>query len=318
MLLTLDAIRQAQKRLQNVAYRTPLIPVPGDEAIAWFKPENLQPISSFKIRGAYNRIAALSPEERAAGVIAYSSGNHAQGVAYAAKRLGIPAIIVMPNNAPKVKVEATRSYDAEVIFYDPQKEKREEVARQMMQGKSYVLVPPYDHPEVIAGQGTIGLEIVEDLPNVELVIVPIGGGGLISGVATAIKSLKPNAKVIGVEPELAADAQESFKSGKLVEWDVARTGRTIADGVRTLSLSVLTFEHVQHYVDNVITVSEKQIQEAAKTIALKSKLVAEPSGVLPLAAYLFHASELPASQTTVLVISGGNIEPALLADWVRE
>lgn len=317
MLITLDQVQLAQTRLKDVARKTPLLRAFRDDDPVWYKPENLQPIGSFKIRGAYNRIAALSPAERAEGVIAYSSGNHAQGVAYAAQRLGIPALIVMPNNAPTVKVEATRSYGAEVVFYDPQTEKREEIAQQLMQGKHYSLVPPYDHPEVIAGQGTISLEVFEDLPDVDLILTPVGGGGLISGVATAIKSLKPSVKVIGVEPTLAADARESFKSGKLTEWTFAQTGRTLADGVRTLSLSDLTFEHIRQYVDDIVTVSEDEIQQALQHIVLKNKLVAEPSGVLPLAAYLFHREELPQTRATVLVISGGNIEPAILAELVK-
>jgi threo-3-hydroxy-L-aspartate ammonia-lyase len=305
MLITLDDIRQAQERLRGVTLHTPLVQF--DHGLH-LKPESLQPIRSFKLRGAYNRIAALSDEERANGVIAYSSGNHAQGVAYAARQFGIPAVIVMPANAPKVKIEATRSYEAQVVLYDPATEKREEVAAKLSAGKSWTLVPPFDDPYVIAGQGTIGAEIAQDAPDVDLVIVPIGGGGLISGVATAIKIINPNAKVIGVEPELAADAQQSFRSGTIQSLTTEQTARTIADGVRTLHLSERTFAHIQHYVDDILTVSESTIYEAARQLLLRGKLLIEPSGVLPYAAWLQHRDLIPRAKKAVLVLSGGNAD----------
>lgn len=317
-LVTLDEIRQAHKRLQGIAHHTSLIRF-GDAHSgerAWFKPEIMQPIGSFKIRGAYNRIAALCEQQKPEGIIAYSSGNHAQGVAYSAQRLGIPATIVMPNNAPAVKVEATRSYGATIVFYDPATQDREEVAREVSQGKSWAVVPPFNDPLVIAGQGTIGLEIVQDLPDVDLILTPIGGGGLISGIATAVKSLKPSVKVIGVEPEFAADAQESLRSGQIVKWSAAQTGRTIADGVRTPALGDITFAHLQRYVDSIITVNEAEIRAAVRHLLLNSKLVVEPSGALPLAAYQFHRAELPAANKVVMVLSGGNIEPELLKEIV--
>jgi threo-3-hydroxy-L-aspartate ammonia-lyase len=302
-MITLDDIYAARERLRGVAFHTPLIPHNN----VYFKPESLQPIGSFKIRGAYNRIAALM-EQKPSGVIAYSSGNHAQGVAYSAKKLSIPATIVMPHNAPKVKIEATRAYGANVVLYDPDTEKREEVAAKLMEGQSWVLVPPFDDPYVIAGQGTIGLEIFEDFPHVEQVIVPIGGGGLISGVATALKSLKPSIKVIGVEPEFAADAQASFQSGQIVEWTPAQVGRTIADGVRTLHVSKLTFAHIQQYVDHIVTVAEDEIHDAVRKLAMDVKLVIEPSGALPYAVWLHHQHQLSTQTNTVLVMSGGNID----------
>ncbi len=313
-LLTLVDFHAAQRRLQGVAQTTPSLycwESHPNEA-AWFKPENLQPIGSFKIRGAYNRIAALCESEKPEGIIAFSSGNHAQGVAYSAQRLGIPATIVMPSNAPAIKVEATRSYGANIVFYDPTTQDREEVARQVSAGKNWVLVPPFNDPYVIAGQGTIGLEIMDEQPNVDLIITPVGGGGLISGIATAAKLLNPRVKVIGVEPELAADAQESLRSGHLVKWTGAQTNRTIADGVRTLGLGDLTFAHVQQYVDDIITVSEDEIRDAVRRLALKAKLIVEPSGALPFAAYLHHHDQLPTTKQTVMVLSGGNIEPELL------
>jgi len=313
-MVTIADIREAQTRLAGVAFRTPLLPCPrtGQEKRAWFKPENLQPIGSFKIRGAYNRIAALSPQERARGVIAYSSGNHAQGVAYSAQQLGLKAVIVMPTNAPAIKIAATRSYGAEVVLYDPATELREEVAARLMESNPYILVPPFNDPYVIAGQGTIGLEIFEDLPGAELVLVPVGGGGLLSGVAVALKTLKPDVKIIGVEPELAADAQASFRSGQIVAITPAEANRTIADGTRTQHVGDLTLAHIRQYVDDIITVSEAEIREATRRLLLNAKLVVEPSGALSFAAFLFHQQLLPTSNNTVMVLSGGNIEPALL------
>ncbi len=318
-MVTITDIRQAQARLAGVAFRIPLLPCPrtGLEKRAWFKPENLQPIGSFKIRGAYNRIAALSPDERELGVIAYSSGNHAQGVAYSAQQLGMKAVIVMPTNAPANKIAATRGYGAEVVLYDPDTESREEVAARLMDTNPYILVPPFNDPYVIAGQGTIGLEIFEDLPDVELVLVPVGGGGLLSGVATALKSLKPDVKIVGVEPELAADAQSSFRSGQIVTITPAEANRTIADGTRTQHVGDLTLAHISQYVDDIITVSEAEIREATRRLLLNAKLVVEPSGALSFAAFLYHQQELPSARNTVMILSGGNIEPALLTELLN-
>jgi threonine dehydratase len=315
-LITLNDLRAAQRRLDGVVYHTPLLPYHHDSV--WFKPEMFQPIGSFKLRGAYNRIAALTPEIRAQGVIAYSSGNHAQGVAYAARAMGIPATIVMPSNAPEIKIKATRALGAHVVLYDPVTEVREEVAAKLMVGQNWTLVPPFDDPYVIAGQGTIGLEIFEDLPRVDLVLAPIGGGGLLSGLSTAIKSLNPAIKVIGVEPSLADDAQQSLRSGTIQKNDSAKAIRSMADGVRTPSLSELTFAHVQHYVDDIITVSEKEIRAATRRLILGAKLVTEPSGALPFAAYLFHRDALPPAHNIVMVLSGGNIDPSVLARLLRQ
>lgn len=308
-MITLDDLYAARGRLQGVSRHTPLLPFDG----AYLKPESLQPIGSFKVRGAYNRIAAaMTADPTLTGVIAYSSGNHAQGVAYAAQRLGLSATIVMPNNAPEVKIHATRAYGGQVVFYDPLSEQRESVTERLREGQPWVLVPPFDDPEVIAGQGTIGLEIFEDFPNVRQVIVPIGGGGLISGVATALKSLNPAITVIGVEPELAADAAESLQMGMIQAWTAAQTGRTIADGVRTLQLSHLTFEHVQQYVDRIVTVSENAIRAATRRLALEAKLVVEPSGALALAAW--HSGAIEQHPESILILSGGNIDPRLLIE----
>ncbi len=312
-LVTLEQIYQARERLRGVTVHTRLFPCDG----AYLKPESFQPIGSFKLRGAYNKTAALVEHERPTGIVAHSSGNHAQGVAYAAQKLGLPAAIVMPNNAPQIKVEATRSYGAEIIFYDVATERREIVTQRIMEDRAgWMLVHPFNDPLIIAGQGTIGLEIFEDFPDVEQVIVPIGGGGLISGVATAIKSLKPNVKVIGVEPELAADAQQSLREGQVVEWTAADTNRTIADGVRTVSVGQLNYEHIRAYVDTIITVSEAEIRAAVRRLALTAKLVIEPSGAIPFAVWMAHRAQLPVQQNTALVLSGGNIDPKLLAEIV--
>jgi threonine dehydratase len=310
-LITLDQIYQARERLRGVTLHTPLLPFDGTA----LKPESFQPIRSFKLRGAFNKSAALVEQQRPPGIVAHSSGNHAQGVAFSAQKLGLPAVIVMPNNTPPIKLEATRAYGAEIIFYDVATERRDIVTRRIMEERpGWMLVHPFNDEQVIAGQGTIGLEIFEDFPEVEQVIVPIGGGGLLSGVATALKSLKPSVKVIGVEPELAADAQQSLREGRVVEWAAADTNRTIADGVRTIGVGALTFEHICAYVDEIVTVSEAEIRAAVRRLALDAKLVIEPAGALPLAAWL--RGGLPVSRHTTLVLSGGNIDPKLLAEIV--
>ncbi|WP_223648531.1 threonine ammonia-lyase [Hymenobacter psoromatis] len=318
-LITLADLHQAQQRLRGLARRTPLLPFDlpelGGEQV-YLKPESLQLIGSFKIRGAGNRLMALTAAERARGVLAYSSGNHAQGVAFAARQLGLRATIVMPTNAPRVKIDATRALGAEVVLYDPAHEKREAVAARLLAGAAAppVLVPPFDDAYVIAGQGTVGLEIFEDLPAVDLVLTPVGGGGLLGGVAAALKLLKPSVKIIGVEPELAADAQASWRSGRVVEWPAADTNRTLADGVRTLAVSELTLAHLRQYADDIVTVSEAELRAAARRLLLEARLVVEPTAALPLAALLRHRAALPPSQHTVLVLTGGNADPATLAE----
>jgi threonine dehydratase len=241
--VSLEEIRQAQSRLRGIAVRTPLLEsqlhlVNGarDERRLYLKPENLQPIGAFKLRGAFNKIVSLSDEEGKRGVIAYSSGNHAQGVAYAARALGVKAVVVMPANAPALKREATASMGAELVLVGPSSAERQAKAEELAAQHGYVIIPPFNDEKIIAGQGTMGLEILEDLPEVETVIVPVGGGGMISGVATAIKLSKPSAKVIGAEPALAADAQASLRSGKIVTLPAEQVGQTDADGLRTQSI----------------------------------------------------------------------------------
>ncbi len=278
------------------------------------KPENLQPIGAFKLRGAYNKIASLTEEERKRGVISYSSGNHAQGVAYAARALGVRAVIVMPGNAPAIKREATAALGAEIVLVGPSSNERMSKAQELAAQHGYAIVPPYNDEHIIAGQGTIGLEILEDMPGVEMVLLPVGGGGLISGVATAIKLAAGHpVKVIGVEPKLAADAQASFRTGRIVQYAAEEVTRTLADGLRTQSVGPINFEHIRRYVDDIITVSEEEIREAMARLAVNPKTVAEPSGAVSLAGFIFHRHELPQTTHNVAVISGGNIEPEMLA-----
>src|SRR5437660_1107480 len=314
-MVTLKDIQQAQALLRKVAVRTPLVicKLPDGRQI-FLKPENLQPIGSFKLRGAYNKIASLTPEQRSRGVVSHSSGNHAQGVAFAARALQVKATIVMPNTAPKVKMEATRALGAEIVLVGPASDDRIQKAEELEREKKLIPVPPYNDEKIIAGQGTMGLEILEDLLNPEVVLVPIGGGGLISGVATAIKESRIKAKIIGVEPEFAADAQASFRSGKIQSVAGESAAKTLADGLRSQSVGPINFEHIRKYVDDIITVKEHEIRQAMRHLLFSGRILAEPSGAVTTAALLFHAAELPASDKTVAVVSGGNVEPQLFSD----
>jgi threonine dehydratase len=314
-MITLEDVRLARRRVHGVVFRTPLVPCPRgeDDRLLYFKAENLQPTGAFKLRGAYNKVSSLSPEERRRGVVAHSSGNHAQAVAYAARALGVRAVIVMPRGASRVKIDATAAFGAEILFVGDDSAERVQRAEELAAEHGYVPVPPYDDETLIAGQGTVGLEILEDLPEVETVLVPVSGGGLISGTAAAIKLSRPEAHVIGVEPELAADARASLKSGRLVELPAEQVGRTIADGLRVRKLGYAPFEHVRAFVDDIIPVGEDETLAAMRRMALRARLVAEPSGAVSFAAYLFHRDELPATRLNVAVVSGGNVEPSLLA-----
>jgi threonine dehydratase len=314
MEVTLEEIERASVRIQGVAVRTPLLRtiVLDDRSPLWLKPENLQPMGAFKIRGAVNKIAALSQAERDAGIVTHSSGNHAQAVAYAARCHGAQAVIVMPDTAAAVKVESTRRLGAEIVFVPPSR--REERCAELARDHGYTSVPPYDDRFVIAGQGTIGIEIADDLADVATVLVPVGGGGLISGVATAVKERSPSVRVIGVEPELAADAAQSVQRGRRVAWRPEQTGRTIADGLRTECVGHLPWQHIQRYVDDIVTVTEHQIRQAVRVLAGRGHLVAEPSGAVATAAYLACAESLPPQGHTVAVVSGGNIDPDRFRD----
>ncbi|HYA24229.1 MAG TPA: threonine/serine dehydratase [Terriglobales bacterium] len=319
MMVALNDIRSAQARLRGVAVRTPLFSFDtADERKLFLKLENLQPIGAFKIRGAYNKIASLTPEERNCGVITYSSGNHGQGVAYAARALGTKAVIVMPRTAPAIKREAVAAMGAEIVLVGPSSLERQHRAEELAQKHGYFIVPPFNDEQIIAGQGTMGLEILEDLREVETVLVPVGGGGMISGIATAIKLSKSSVNVLGVEPELASDAQASLHEGHVVESPAEQVSLTIADGLRTQSLGPINFEHIRKYVDNIVTVSESEIRATVRRLAANPKTLAEPSGAVAVAAFLFHREELPRTTFNVAVISGGNIEPKMLQEIQAE
>lgn len=308
-LLRIDDVRAAAKRIDGQHVRTPLLPCAWISGSAWIKPENLQPTGAFKIRGAMNAVGALAENDRARGLIAYSSGNHGRAVAWAARRYGVTAVIVMPDTTPKVKIDGVRALGAETVLV-PAAE-REIRAETILAERGLVLIPPFDHPDVIAGQGTAGLEIVEDVPDVDTVLVPVSGGGLISGIAVAVKALRPSARVVAVEPELAADVAEGFRLGRRVSWDDGRTGRTVADALRVPSASELTWRHIEALVDDAITVTDDEILAAMTRLATDARIVAEPSGAVSVAAALYRPGV--ASGRTVAVVSGGNVEPALLA-----
>src|SRR5208283_351824 len=315
-MVSLDDIRAAQNVLRGIAVRTPLFEWTGaaDQRKLYLKLENLQPIGAFKLRGAYNKVASLTNAERRRGVISYSSGNHAQGVAYAARALGVKAIIVMPGNAPRNKLEATAALGAEIVIVGPGSEERRMRAEQLAVEHGYAIVPPYNDEKIIAGQGTVGLEILEDLPNVGTLLVPVGGGGLISGIAAAVKLSNTKVKVIGVEPELAADARASLRAGRIVSFPAEQVSQTLADGLRTQSVGAINFEHIRAYVHDILSVTEDEIREAMRALSANAKTLAEPSGAVAVAAFLFHTAELPDTEINVAVISGGNIDPKLLAE----
>ena len=309
-LLTLDAFREAHDRIRDVVLPTPLVrlPLSGAAGEVFVKNEGLQATGSFKLRGAYNKIAQLTAEERGRGVITYSSGNHAQGVAYAARALGAKAVVVMPSNASAVKRAASAALGAEIIMVGSSSLERKQKAEELSAEYGYVIVAPYDDAQIIAGQGTCGLEIVEQLPDVDLVLTPVSGGGLLSGVAAAVKRLKPETRVMGIEPELAGDAQESFRGGTLVTWPAEMTTRTMCDGLRTQSLGELNFLHIRAFVDDILTVTEDEVREAMRVLHTAG-LTAEPSGAVTTAAVLFHEKELLPYRKVVVVMSGGNYLP---------
>jgi threonine dehydratase len=315
-MVSLEELRSAQSRLHGITVHTRLIefPHPNRSRRLYLKPENQQPIGAFKLRGAYNKIASLSEADRKRGVISYSSGNHAQGVAYAARALGVKAVIVMPNNAPAIKREATAALGADIVLVGPGSTERQLKAEELAAQHGYVIVPPYNDEQIIAGQGTMGLEILEDMPDVETVLVPVGGGGMISGVAAAIKLNKPEVNVFGVEPELAADAQASLRAGKIVQFPAEEVTRTLADGLRTQSIGPINFDHMQCFVDGIVTVSEDEIKQALKMLAANPDTTAEPSGAVAVAGFLFRADHLPKTIMNVAIISGGNIEPQMLEE----
>ncbi|HEY6595646.1 MAG TPA: threonine/serine dehydratase [Asanoa sp.] len=309
-MVDLADIQAAADAIEGAVVRTPLLPVPWDLEL-FVKPESLQPVGSFKLRGATNAIARLDADRRERGVVTHSSGNHGQALAWAARAAGAPCTVVIPEGAPKIKIDAVRSFGADVVLVPPGA--RESTARELADRYGFTMIPPYDHRDIIAGQGTVGLEIVADLPDVGVVLVPVGGGGLSSGVSTAVKALRPGTAVIGVEPALAPDARESFDRGELVPLTDEQRYLTIADGLRT-SLSALTLAHLRAHLYAIVSVTEDEIAEATSRLIRETRLVVEPSGAVATAARLFHRDELPAGRT-VAVISGGNLDPSLLVGY---
>ena len=315
-VVTLDDVRAAAERIAGRVVRTPLLPFAAAEPRRplWIKPESLQPTGAFKLRGAFNAILQHLDEARSRGVVTHSSGNHARAVAWVAHELGLRAVIVIPDVAPAVKVEAVRRLGAEVVIVTP--DQRDTRAFELATEHGFLMVPPYDDPAVVAGQGTIGLEIVADLPDANQVLVPVSGGGLIGGISTAVKALSPATRVIGVEPELAADAAESLRTGQRVFWTTEQTYRTVADGLRTTSVGEIPWRQIRAYVDDVVTVTEEQILDAVRLLAGDARLVVEPSGAVTYAAYLHRPDRLAMDGKTVAVVSGGNVALETFADIV--
>jgi threonine dehydratase len=312
MDVTFDDVARAHERIKGKAHRTPVLSSATVDTLTGakvsFKPENLQRMGAFKFRGAYNALAQLSAEEKRRGVVAFSSGNHAQAVALAGRLLGIPATIVMPMDAPKVKVEATRGYGAEIVLYQ-KNQNREDLAKQISAERGLSIIPPFDHPHIVAGQGTAAKELIEDAGPLDLLLVPCGGGGLLSGCAIAAKHLSPGCRVIGVEPAAGDDGLRSFRSGKL---ESIALPDTIADGARTMSLGKLTFALIRRHVDDFLTVSDEELLNSMFFLWERMKLVVEPTGMLAACALLERKVDAKGMRVGV-VLSGGNVDLAWAA-----
>jgi len=302
-LLSLELIRQARERISPYVRQTPIVAMTPTGLL--LKAESLHPVGAFKLRGAFNALLSLSNEERRRGVIAHSSGNHAQAVAYAAHVLAIKSVVVMPGAVSRTKLEATRHWGAEVHLVDPAGRERAQTCAALAQKHGYAVIEPFDSLAIMAGTGTIGLEILEQVPGARAVVVPVSGGGLIGGLAAAIRQSGRATRVIGVEPEFAADARESFREGKIVRIEPEQTMRTMADGLRVPQLGVLPFAQIRAFVEDIVTVSEEQIAEAMRRIAREARLVAEPSGAVAAAGALALGLE---PGTTVAIVSGGNVD----------
>ena len=313
---TFADVRTAQSRIAGQAHRTPVLTSrTADQrtgASLFFKAENLQRGGAFKFRGAYNAIASLDAEARSRGVLAFSSGNHAQAVAYAAKLLGVASTIVMPTDAPAVKVAGTRGYGAEIVFYDRYKEDRQEVTRRIAEETGAAIIPPFDHPDVIAGQGTAVLELVEEVGELDIILTPLGGGGLLAGSALAAKGLSPACRVIGVEPEAGNDGQQSMARGEIVTIPVPRS---IADGALTTALGLHTFPIIREKVEAVATVPDEDLVSAVRFFAERMKIVVEPTGCLAAAAIVSGKVECKGMKVGI-VLSGGNVDLAALGKYL--
>ncbi|HEX6541190.1 MAG TPA: pyridoxal-phosphate dependent enzyme [Ktedonobacterales bacterium] len=315
---TFDDILAATERLQGQAHRTPIAHGRSLDAAAgmgvWLKCEQFQRAGAFKFRGAYNKIATLPAEQRARGIIAFSSGNHAQAVALTAQIFGVPAVICMPTDAPEVKVRATRGYGAEIVRYDRMTEDREALARRLADERGLTLVPPYNDPAIIAGQGTVARELLEDLPELDVIAAPCGGGGLLAGTTIAARAMCPGITVVGVETEAANHAYLSLQKGERVQ---IAPPDTLADGIRTAQLGTLTWPVIQHEVADVVLVSEDEVKEAMRFLLLRLKLVVEPTGAIAAAAALSGKLRRFGERAGV-ILSGGNVEPEVLARVLTE
>jgi threo-3-hydroxy-L-aspartate ammonia-lyase len=316
--LTFDDVNAAARRLQGHITRTPVVTSQSwDDATGYrvhFKCENLQRAGAFKIRGALNKLLTLTPEEHERGVIAFSSGNHAQGVALAARMVGTTSMVVMPKDAPTLKVLATRGYGAEIVFYDRQTEDREAIARTLAERTGRVLVPPYDDYAVMAGQGTAALELFQDVPSLDALVTPVGGGGLMAGCSTVARALFPGIAIIGVEPETANDTWQSLQKGERV---TIPPPSTIADGVRVTAPGALTFPILAQNLTDVALVSDDEIRAAVRDLALRAHLVTEPTGAVGAAAVLARRIPIESGAGVGVVLSGGNIDPELLVEILR-
>jgi len=314
--VTFDDVAAAHTRIAGVAHRTPVLTSSTANAMTGatllFKAENLQRMGAFKFRGAYNAISRFTPDQKAGGVIAYSSGNHAQAIALAARLLGVAAVIVMPEDAPRVKVEATRGYGAEVVPYDRYREDREEIGQRLARERGLTLIPPYDHADVIAGQGTAAKELFEETGPLDVLVTPLGGGGLLAGSALAAHALSPGCQVYGVEPEAGNDGQQSFRSGRIVSIDVPRT---IADGAQTLHLGDLTFPIIRERVTDILTVTDADLVEAMAFFAGRMKVIVEPTGCLAAAAVFARKLDVTGKRVGI-ILTGGNIDLATFASLV--
>jgi threo-3-hydroxy-L-aspartate ammonia-lyase len=312
--VSFEDILNASNRIQNAVHRTPVMTSKTADSKArsqlFFKCENFQRAGAFKFRGAYNALSQFTETQKEKGVIAYSSGNHAQAIALTAKILKMHSVLVMPKDAPSIKIEATRGYGAEIIFYDRYTENRESLGKKIAEEQGLTLIPPYDHPHIIAGQGTVAKELFEEVQNLDMLLVPLGGGGLLSGSAIAAKTLNPKCHVIGVEPEAGNDGQQSFHSGKIVHIE---TPKTIADGAQTQHLGEQTFPILQRYVDDILTVRDTQLVETMLFFSSRMKIIVEPTGCLAAAAALSNPS-LTQGKRVGVILSGGNIDMKRFAE----
>jgi threonine dehydratase len=317
MEVTFDDIAQAHERIKREAHRTPVLSSATVDALTgakvFFKPENLQRMGAFKFRGAYNALSQLSAEQKKRGVVAFSSGNHAQAVALAGKLLGVPRTIVMPVDAPAVKLAATRGYGADVVSYDPRSEDRQKIAEKLAAERGLTVIPPFDHPHIIAGQGTAAKELIEDAGALDILIVPCGGGGLLSGCAIAAKHLSPGCRVIGVEPAAGDDGLRAFRSGKLEKIELPDT---IADGARTMSLGKITFALIRRHVDDFLTVTDAELLKTMFFLWERMKIVVEPTGALAATALLEKKLDAKGKRVGV-VLSGGNVDLKAMLAMIR-